>query len=171
MIVLFSWTFIISETFRSYKCFTVCLQNERWSSFCFIRYCSGISAEVRLGNSRYIGAFSSACNDVFLFQNNPLSFCSGRTAQAAEWLGRWFRVWFSAEARYLSLLHGIQTGSGSRGTSYTMGTGTVSLEIKRQESKAVRSVHSTHVRAGVPLPPPPPRLHDLAFTAQGYIYI
>jgi hypothetical protein len=85
----------------------------------------------------------------FYFKIIALSFCSGRKAQAAERLGRWFRVRFSTETRYLSLLHGI---------SYIMGTRGCFSRNKLQESKAVRSAHllSIYVHAYLYLPRPTP---------------
>lgn len=82
----------------------------------------------------------------FHIKTIALSFCSGRTAQAGERLGRWFSVRFSAEAIYPSLLHRIQTDSGTHAASYTMGTGVVSPGNKAAGREDLRSVHQEKQR-------------------------
>jgi hypothetical protein len=118
-----------------------------------MRYCGGIPLRLGWKIRKILRQWSRHLTMYFYFKTIALSFCSGRTAQAAERLGRWFRVRFSAEERNLSLLHGIVTGPGSHAASYTMGTGGC---FSRNKAAGERSspLSSSRVHLRISLPPP-----------------
>jgi hypothetical protein len=64
------------------------------------------------------------------------------------------RVRFVAEARNFPLLHSVQTDFGTHPPSCTMGTGTLSLEVKRSERDAeYSSPSSAEAKNGGAIPP------------------
>jgi hypothetical protein len=68
--------------------------------------------------------------------------CQGREQRATAWMAE---ARFPAVARYFSLLHSVQTGSGTKAASYPMGPGGYLLGSKQPGHEADHSPPLHHM--------------------------